>query len=69
MFSVEPQSTMSDSVVQLVVKQNQNLDFEVKQQMVLNVRKTGREAVIIMLETSCARFQSEVFSVFVQWCR
>ncbi|XP_029298107.1 LOW QUALITY PROTEIN: cadherin-related family member 2 [Cottoperca gobio] len=37
MFSVEPQSTMSDSIVQLLVKQPQLLDFEEKQKMVLQV--------------------------------
>lgn len=39
MFSVEPQMTMSPSAVQLLVKQPQKLDFEVKQQMVLEVSK------------------------------
>lgn len=37
MFSVEPQATMSDSIVQLLVKQPQKVDFEEKQQMVLEV--------------------------------
>ncbi|XP_023275085.1 cadherin-related family member 2 [Seriola lalandi dorsalis] len=36
-FSVEPQFTTSDSIVQLLVKQPQKLDFEEKQQMVLRV--------------------------------
>lgn len=36
-FSVEPQVTMSDSIVQLLVKQPQKVDFEEKQQMVLEV--------------------------------
>ncbi|XP_068182001.1 cadherin-related family member 2 [Antennarius striatus] len=36
-FSVEPELTMSDNFVQLVVKQTPNLDFEDKQQMVLQV--------------------------------
>ncbi|KAM9356765.1 cadherin-related family member 2 [Symphorus nematophorus] len=36
-FSVQPEYTMSDSVVQLQVKEPQKLDFEEKQQMVLEV--------------------------------
>ncbi|XP_078117590.1 cadherin-related family member 2 [Sander vitreus] len=36
-FSVEPPFTMSDSIVQLLVKQPQKLDFEIKQQMILQV--------------------------------
>ncbi|XP_054647918.1 cadherin-related family member 2 isoform X2 [Dunckerocampus dactyliophorus] len=36
-FSVEPQFTMLDSVVQLVVKQPQKLDYEDKHQMVVQV--------------------------------
>ncbi|XP_042349806.1 cadherin-related family member 2 [Plectropomus leopardus] len=36
-FSVEPQSTTSDSIVQFMVKEPQELDFEKKQQMVLQV--------------------------------
>nr|XP_057918883.1 cadherin-related family member 2 isoform X2 [Doryrhamphus excisus] len=36
-FAVEPQFTMLDSVVQLVVKQPQKLDYEDKQQMVVQV--------------------------------
>lgn len=39
MFSVEPASTTSDSVVQLLVKQPDKLDFEKIQQTVLQVRK------------------------------
>lgn len=38
-FSVEPQSATSQSTVQIVVKRPQELDFEVKQQMVLQVRR------------------------------
>lgn len=37
-FSVEPATTMSTSIVQLLVKQSQKLDYEVTQQMVLQVR-------------------------------
>ncbi|KAF3838114.1 hypothetical protein F7725_009882 [Dissostichus mawsoni] len=36
-FSVEPQSTASDSIVQLLVKQPQNLDYEKIQTIVLSV--------------------------------
>ncbi|XP_061901630.1 cadherin-related family member 2 isoform X1 [Entelurus aequoreus] len=36
-FSIQPQFTMADSVVQLVVKQPQKLDYEEKQQMVVQV--------------------------------
>nr|XP_033948086.1 cadherin-related family member 2 [Pseudochaenichthys georgianus] len=36
-FSVEPQSTASDSIVQLLVKQPQNLDYENIQTIVLSV--------------------------------
>ncbi|KAK5897326.1 hypothetical protein CesoFtcFv8_010397 [Champsocephalus esox] len=36
-FSVEPQSTASDSIVQLLVKQPQNLDYEKIQTIVLKV--------------------------------
>ncbi|KAK1903616.1 Cadherin-related family member 2 [Dissostichus eleginoides] len=36
-FSVEPQSTASDSIVQLLVKQPQNLDYEEIQTIVLSV--------------------------------
>lgn len=39
-FSLEPQSLVSSSIVQLLVKQSENLDYEVKQQMNLKVRKT-----------------------------
>lgn len=39
-FSLEPQSLVSSSIVQLQVKQSENLDYEVKQQMILKVRKT-----------------------------
>ncbi|KAM8909839.1 cadherin-related family member 2 isoform 2-T5 [Spinachia spinachia] len=41
-FSVQPSSTTSDSVVQLQVKEPQNLDFEEKQQMVLQIIATDR---------------------------
>lgn len=36
---MEPQSAMSTSIVQLLVRQPQQLDFEEKQQMILQVRK------------------------------
>ncbi|XP_034399067.1 cadherin-related family member 2 [Cyclopterus lumpus] len=36
-FSVQPQFTMSDSIVQLQVREPQELDFEEKQQMVLQI--------------------------------
>ncbi|XP_049899176.1 cadherin-related family member 2 isoform X2 [Epinephelus moara] len=36
-FSVEPSTTMSTSIVQLLVKQPQKLDYEVTQQMVLQI--------------------------------
>ncbi|XP_038556212.1 cadherin-related family member 2 isoform X1 [Micropterus salmoides] len=42
-FSVEPQSTMSDSIVQLLVKQPQALDYELKQKMVLEVIAIDQE--------------------------
>ncbi|XP_040904362.1 cadherin-related family member 2 [Toxotes jaculatrix] len=42
-FSVEPQLTTSDSVVQLLVKQPQMLDFEEKQQVVLQVVAIDQE--------------------------
>eukprot|EP00064_Thunnus_orientalis_P004155 superscaffoldBa00000370_g4166 len=42
-FSVEPQFTSSDSIVQLLVKQPQKLDFEEKQQMVLQVIAEDQE--------------------------
>ncbi|XP_070769788.1 cadherin-related family member 2 [Enoplosus armatus] len=45
-FSVEPQSTMSDSIVQLLVKQSQKLDFEEIQEMVLEVIATDKEEPI-----------------------
>lgn len=38
-FSVEPKTTSLNSIVQFQVKQPENLDFEKKQQMVLQVRK------------------------------
>lgn len=38
-FSVEPSFMSSDSLVQLLVKQPEVLDFEEKQQMTLEVRK------------------------------
>lgn len=37
-FSVEPQYTASDSIVQLLVKQPQKLDYENIQTIVLSVR-------------------------------
>lgn len=43
MFSVEPQSTMSSSVVQLLVKKPEMVDFEKIQQMILQVRKLGHD--------------------------
>ncbi|KAK5865039.1 hypothetical protein PBY51_016234 [Eleginops maclovinus] len=42
-FSVEPQSTTSDSIVQLLVKQPQKLDFEKIQTIVLQVIATDEE--------------------------
>ncbi|XP_047441441.1 cadherin-related family member 2 [Mugil cephalus] len=42
-FSVEPSSVMSESTVELLVKQPQALDFEQKQQMVLQVIATDEE--------------------------
>lgn len=42
-FSVEPQLAMSESIVQILVKEPQKLDFEKIQQMVVEVRKTGHE--------------------------
>ncbi|XP_034739128.1 cadherin-related family member 2 [Etheostoma cragini] len=42
-FSVEPQFTISDSIVQFLVKQPQQLDFEKKQQMILQVIATDEE--------------------------
>ncbi len=38
-FSAELQVTATVGVVQLLVRQSQNLDFEKKQEMVLEVRK------------------------------
>lgn len=37
-FSVQPQYAMSDSIVQLLVKNSQLLDYEKTQQMILQVR-------------------------------
>lgn len=53
-FSVEPQIVMSSSVIQLLVKKPQLLDYETKQEVVLEVSKlnTGHEPVIIILDTS-----------------
>ncbi|XP_072251400.1 cadherin-related family member 2 [Leuresthes tenuis] len=45
-FSVEPSSTISDSIVQLVVREPQNLDFEKKQQMILQVIAVDKETNI-----------------------
>ncbi|XP_028271478.1 cadherin-related family member 2 isoform X2 [Parambassis ranga] len=42
-FSVEPQTALSESLVQLLVRQPENLDFEKKQQMVLQVIATDQE--------------------------
>ncbi|XP_069026957.1 cadherin-related family member 2 [Embiotoca jacksoni] len=42
-FSVQPDFTMSDSIVQLLVKKPQTLDFEERQQMVLQVIAIDRE--------------------------
>lgn len=44
-FSVVPEVTTSESPVQLLVKQPQKLDFEEKQQIVLQVSYTGKKAV------------------------
>ncbi|XP_034545523.1 cadherin-related family member 2 [Notolabrus celidotus] len=41
-FSVEPQFTMSDSIVQLLVRQPQKLDFEKTQQMIVEVIATDQ---------------------------
>lgn len=51
MFSVEPQIATSSSVIQLLVKKPQLLDYETKQEMVIEVSKmnTGHEPVIIIL--------------------
>lgn len=38
-FSVAPEVTLSDSIVQLLVKQPQKLDYEKKQRTVLEVSK------------------------------
>uniref|UniRef100_A0A3Q3M564 Cadherin domain-containing protein n=2 Tax=Mastacembelus armatus TaxID=205130 RepID=A0A3Q3M564_9TELE len=42
-FSVEPQFTMTDSIVQLLVKQPQAVDYEEKQQMILQVIAMDKE--------------------------
>ncbi|KAF7664411.1 hypothetical protein LDENG_00178890 [Lucifuga dentata] len=42
-FSVAPDFTISDSIVQLIVKQPERLDFEEKQQMVLQVIAIDQE--------------------------
>ncbi|XP_075337188.1 cadherin-related family member 2 isoform X2 [Odontesthes bonariensis] len=42
-FSVEPSFTMSDSIVQLLVREPHNLDFEKKQQMILQVIAVDKE--------------------------
>lgn len=47
-FSVQPESLVSGINVQLQVKQPQNLDYEVKQQMILKVRKTIRSQFVIL---------------------
>ncbi|XP_057707016.1 cadherin-related family member 2 isoform X1 [Corythoichthys intestinalis] len=44
-FSVEPQFTIADSVVQLVVKEPQQLDYEVTQQMVVEVIASDPEEI------------------------
>lgn len=38
-FSVEPSTTVSDTIVQFRVRQPEKLDFEQKQQMVIQVKK------------------------------
>lgn len=48
MFSVEPASTTSDSVVQLLVKQPDELDFEKIQETVLQVRKIKNSLSFIL---------------------
>lgn len=50
MFSVQPESLVSGINVQLQVKQPQNLDYEVKQQMILKVRKTMCKGQFVILE-------------------
>ncbi|XP_070693422.1 cadherin-related family member 2 [Pempheris klunzingeri] len=50
-FSVEPKFTISDSVVQLLVKQPQNLDFEEKQQIVLRVIAKDQETSFSSMAT------------------
>ncbi|KAM6923992.1 cadherin-related family member 2 [Xenentodon cancila] len=42
-FSVEPSFTTSDSIVQLLVRQPENLDYEKKQQMILQVIAVDKE--------------------------
>lgn len=37
-FSVEPQFTTVDSIVQIMIRQPENLDFEKKRQMTLQVK-------------------------------
>lgn len=44
-FSVVPEVITSESTVELLVKQPQKLDFEEKQQIVLQVSNTEKKAV------------------------
>lgn len=46
MFSVEPQFSMVDSVVQLVVKEPQKLDYEETQRMVVEVRRVQKAQTV-----------------------
>lgn len=52
MFSVEPQIATSSSVIQLLVRKPQSLDYETKQEMVIEVSKmnTGHEPVILIIQ-------------------
>uniref|UniRef100_A0AAZ1XT94 Cadherin domain-containing protein n=1 Tax=Oreochromis aureus TaxID=47969 RepID=A0AAZ1XT94_OREAU len=42
-FSVEPQFTTIDSIVQIMIRQPENLDFEKKQQMILQVTAVDQD--------------------------
>lgn len=55
-FSVQPESLVSGINVQLQVKQPQNLDYEVKQQMILKVRKTMCKSQFVILEAPWVDF-------------
>lgn len=46
-FSMDPPSLVAGSIVQLRVEKPQNLDYEVKQQMVLQVSKLIDQCVIL----------------------